>query len=187
MISSQARSRHNGDLPSILTHLLVHWQIICRVRISLRLYHRAGSCRLGPPGQAGTNHYAYRHPGPRSSLCLYPLFCWRSVHLPSKTPSTNCTRIIQRLSMSNTYPARLSRSCWPTTTPPSGLPRPTRPWPWPLPRPRHPAAVLRPRPSKGPRHLLRMQAKPSSGSLGYVTYILCYIPPLLPNKTMQHI
>ena len=57
MISSQARSRHNGDLPPILTHLLVHWQIICRDRISLRLYHRAGSCRLGPQGQAGTNHY----------------------------------------------------------------------------------------------------------------------------------
>ena len=71
---------------------------------------------------------------PRSSLCLYPLYCWRSVHVPSKTPSTNCTRISQRLSMSNT--SRLSRSCWPTTTPPSGLPRP-----WPLPRPRHPAAV----------------------------------------------
>ena len=57
MISSQARSRCNSDLPPILTLLLVHWQIICRDRISLRLYHRAGSCRLRPPGQAGTNHY----------------------------------------------------------------------------------------------------------------------------------
>lgn len=76
---------------------------------------------------------------PRSSLCLYPLYCWRSVHVPSKTPSTNCTRISQRLSMSNT--SRLSSCCWPTTTPPSGFPRPTRPWRWPLPRTRHPAAV----------------------------------------------
>ena len=71
MISSQTRSRHNSDLPLILTHLLIHWQIICLVctvqikvvslcrdRISLRLYHQAGSCRLGPQGQAGTNHYA---------------------------------------------------------------------------------------------------------------------------------
>ena len=34
MISSQARPRHNSDLPPILTHLLVtvHWQIICRDR-----------------------------------------------------------------------------------------------------------------------------------------------------------
>ena len=59
--------------------------------------------------------------------------------VPSKTPSTNCTRISQLLSMSNT--SRLSRCCWPTTTPPSGFPRPTRPWRWPLPRTRHPAAV----------------------------------------------
>ena len=39
--------------------------------------------------------------GPRYSLCIYPLHCLRSVHVPSKTPSTNCTRISQRRSMSN--------------------------------------------------------------------------------------
>ena len=64
--------------------------------------------------------HSFLHPGPRSSRA-------------------NCTKISQGLSMSNT--SRLERSCSPTTTPPSGFPRPTRPWPWPLPRPRHPAAV----------------------------------------------
>ena len=76
MISSQAKSRHNSDLPPTLTHLLVHWQIICRDRISLRLYHHAGSCRLGPPGQAGpgTNHYDRPHPRtlPRGATSIFP-------------------------------------------------------------------------------------------------------------------
>ena len=82
----------------------------------------------------------------------------RSVHVPSKMLLINCTRIRQRLSMSNT--SRLLKSCWPTTTPPSEFPLQTRPWPW------EPCILLqslqslRQHPSKGQLHLLRMLAKP---------------------------
>ena len=53
-------------------HLLVHWQIICRDRIFLRLYHRAGLCRLGPPGQARTNHYGIT---PIATLERFVVYC----------------------------------------------------------------------------------------------------------------
>ena len=53
------------------------------------------------------------------------------------------------------------RNCWPTTTPPSGFTRPTRPrGPGHFRDPGIPLQSLRPRPSKGPLHRLRMLAKP---------------------------
>ena len=43
--------------------------------------------------KTGIQIYGRKHsflcPGPSSSLCMYPLHCWRNVHVLSKTPSTN--------------------------------------------------------------------------------------------------